>query len=353
MLAFSPERLDIARQRRGLTKRRLAEEAGITPTSLHRYASLRRVPEPEIVDRFASTLDFPKEFFFGQDLDLPPVNGTSYRALSRATARHRMQAEAVGALGILFSGWIHARFNLPLPDIPEYDIDDPEVAAEAVRASWGLGVLSITNMVALLENHGVRVFSLATDTPYLDAFSFWHALTPYVFLNTNTSKTTAERLRMDVAHELGHLVLHFKGGAASRDRQAEHDARRFAGAFLIPESSVAANFPLAHLASLDQFRESKRFWNVSVTSLIVRMRELGYLTDYRYRALMVEASMRGYRQNEPDECNPDFSAVLDRLFNPYREDSENARTAAQAMHVHADEVYNLMRGLVPFPIPVP
>ena len=333
-----------------MTKRTLADAVNITPTALQHYASLRRVPTPDIVDRLASILQFPKGFFYDSDLDLPPVRETSYRALSRTTARHRMQAESIGAIGTLFAGWIEAKFNLPSPDIPECDTDDSESAAEAVRYSWGIGAMSVTNVVALMEAHGVRVFSLATDTPDLDAFSFWHGAIPYVFLNTNK---TAERTRMDAAHELGHLALHFKGNAANRDRQSERDAQHFAAAFLMPRTSVAANFPFRfHTASLDQFRESKKQWNVSLTSLIVRVRELEYINGNRYRALMVEASERGYRRSEPDGCAPDHSVVLDKLFNPRRKGAESIPRAARALSVYPVELYCLMKGLVPFPIPV-
>ena len=350
MGAFSPERLDIARQRRGITKRTLADAVNITPTALQHYANLRRVPTPEIVDRLASILDFPKEFFYDSDLDLPPVSGTSYRALSRTTARHRMQAEAIGAIGTLFAGWIEARFDLPSPDIPEYDTDDPESAAEVVRYSWGIGAMSITNLVALMEIHGIRVFSLATDTPDLDAFSFWHGAVPYVFLNTFK---TPERTRMDAAHELGHLVLHSKGNAANRDRQAERDAQHFAAAFLMPRTSVAANFPFSFpTASLDQFRESKKQWNVSLTSLIVRVRDLEYINSNRYRTLMIEASERGYRRREPDGCAPDHSIVLDKLFSRRRKGAESIPRVARELSVYPAELYCLMKGLVPFPVPV-
>ena len=340
--------MEIARQRRGLTKKALAEAVGLTSTSLQHYAASRRVPELDTVSRLAAALDFPKGFFYGPDLDLPPANGTSYRALSRATARDRMQASAIGAIGLLFSDWIEMQFSLPAVDVPEHDMADPEVAAEAVRFQWGLGALSIRNSVALLEDHGMRVFALATDTPALDAFSFWHGLTPYVFLNTSKS---AERTRMDVAHELGHLVLHRNVGA-SLNRQAEQEAKQFAGAFLMPRDSVAAHLPLADLTSLDEFRESKRQWNVSLTSLLYRTRELGYLTEYRYRGLIASAGQRGYLRNEPDGCKPDTSVVLERLFSPFREDSEDPYAVAKAINVQPAEVYSLMRGLLPFPMPV-
>lgn len=344
---FSPYRLDIARRRRGLTQKELAEAVGIHPQSLRAYSQFRRSPEPDTIERLASSLAFPVSFFFGLDRDRIPITGTSYRALSRAPSRDRMQAEATGEIGTLFSDWLQDRFELPIVDFPQFDVGDPESAAGAVRSYWGLGVLSISNIVALLEMHGARVFALATDTPTLDAFSFWRGSVPYVFLNTSKS---AERTRMDVAHELGHLVMHFKGGAMSRDRHAEVEAQRFAGALLMPRDSIAANFPFARLSSLDQFRESKRFWNVSLISLVVRMNELGYLNDYRYRTLFIEASKRGFTRKEPDGCEPDFSLVLDKLFNPHGEGAITVSSVARQISVYPAEIYNLTRGLVPFPV---
>ena len=246
---------------------------------------------------------------------------------------------------MLFSEWLQEKFTLPSGDMPEYETDDPELAAEALRTQWGLGAMSITNMVALLEQHGARVFALATDTEALDAFSFWHGATPHVFLDTRKS---AERTRMDVAHELGHLVLHFKGGA-SGSRQAEREAQRFAGAFLMPRDSVAANFAFDHL-SLHQFIESKKLWKASLTSLIVRVRELGYITEHRYRALFAEASRMGYRQNEPEPCMPDTSIVLERVFSPRRKDSESLRAVARDLNVYPAEIYNLIQGLLRVPV---
>ena len=75
----------------------------------------------------------------------------------------------------------------------------------AVRARWDMGFRPIRNMVHLLEAHGVRVFSLAEDAKQVDAYSFWTpSKKPFVFLSMSKS---AERSRMDAAHELGHLVI--------------------------------------------------------------------------------------------------------------------------------------------------
>lgn len=99
----------------------------------------------------------------------------------------------------------------------------------------GLGEAPIANMVHLLETKGVRVFSLVEDCHELDAFSTWLDGTPFVFLNTRKS---AERSRMDAAHELGHLVLHRVG--RPQGKEAEEEATRFGAAFLMPRASPTA-----------------------------------------------------------------------------------------------------------------
>ena len=187
---FNPYRLDLARRRRGLTKQALAEAVNISPRSLVGYYGEEREPSPETISAFAETLDFPTAFFYGDDLEEPPLEDASFRALSRMTARLRNQAIAAGALGMCLSDWIDERFNLPDVKIPRYDSVDPETAAIELRNEWGLGELPVRNVIHLLEFYGVRVFSLSEDTAVLDAYSFWRGATPYVFLNT---MKTAER----------------------------------------------------------------------------------------------------------------------------------------------------------------
>ncbi len=343
---FNPERLELALRRRGMTKRALAGITSITPTTLHNYCAGRRVPDESIVSRLASSLRFPVDFFFESDVDFVSVSGTSFRALSRATARQRNQAVAVGTLGILLSDWIESSFDLPNPDIPRYPIDDVEAASMAVRAAWGLGEYSIPNMIALLELQGVRVFALAGDMRTIDAFSFWSGDTPFVFLNTGKS---AERTRMDAAHELGHLVLHDQGGVAP-SRRAEYEAQQFASAFLMPSGSILAHAP-SGAVGISELIAAKRNWNVSLTGLIVRMSKIGILSEFRYRTLMIEATRRGFRTDEPQPSTPDTSQVLDKVFNPRYEWSADVRQTAGDLKVYPEEIYALLQGLVPFPVP--
>jgi Zn-dependent peptidase ImmA (M78 family) len=176
----------------------------------------------------------------------------------------------------------------------------------------GVGELSISNLIHLLEANGVRVFSLAENCVEVDAFSFWMDNKPFVLLNT---MKTPERSRFDAAHELGHLVLHKH--STNNGRQAEQDADRFASAFLMPERSVLASVP--RMPSLDLLISLKKNWKVSLAALVRRTFDVGLSTEWHYRQLSIELARRGYRTGEPQGMEErEKSLVLDKVFSALR-----------------------------------
>jgi len=235
-MTLTPSRLALARKRRGMTLVRLATEAGITTRSLSAYESGRQQPTPATLSALAAALAIPAAFLQPPEIDDMPPDAASFRAISKMTASQRDSACSAGRIAFLINDWIEVRFRLPASDVPSLLTLDPETAAEVVRARWGLGQSPVSNMIHLLESHGIRVFSLAEECAAVDAFSlYWHG-TPFVFLNTMKS---GERSRFDAAHELGHLVLHAEH-RVPHGPEAEQEANRFAAAFLMPANTVIA-----------------------------------------------------------------------------------------------------------------
>lgn len=348
MEGFNHSRLDLARRRRGLSKGALAEAAGISPRALTAYERHEYEPDASTVVRLAAAVGFPREFFYGPDLDEPSPEGASFRSMARMPARLRDQALGSGALAFALSDWMDRHFDLPKPDVPELPGLDPEMAAGAVREAWGLGERRVPNMVHLLEARGVRVFSLSEESTRVDAFSQWRGAVPYVFLNT---KKTAEHSRMDAAHELGHLVLHGHGGP--RGREAEHEAQAFGSAFLMPVGSVLAGAP--HNGSFDKLVKAKYRWNVSVANLAYRMNRLGMLTDWQYRSVFIELNRRGGRDKEPvaagkEPLRQETSQVLDKVFRSLRDDKISKASIAQELRIPVQDLNDSVFGLVITPL---
>ena len=236
---LNTSRLEIARQRRRLTAKALAERAGISPVTLSRIVRKLQKPDDVTVEALIRALEYPREFFFLDDVDTVDVQAASFRSLTTMTARERDAALSAGIIAFELLDWVRSKFDLPAPDLIDLgDERDPAKAARLLRQHWAFGEKPIGNMIKLLETKGIRVFSLSEDTKSVDAFSCWHAGDPYIFLNTFKS---AERSRFDAAHELGHLILHRHGGP--QGREAENEANAFASAFLMPHDDLVAHIP--------------------------------------------------------------------------------------------------------------
>jgi Zn-dependent peptidase ImmA (M78 family) len=336
---FSPSRLRVARKRRRLNKTRLADRIGVELRTVTGYERGEYEPSPETLARIIDVLQFPAGFFSKPELHEPSPATASFRSMARMAAAHREAALAAGALAFELNDWIEAHFTLPLAELPDLREEEPEVAAMTLRQIWSLGEQPVRNMVHLLEARGIRVFSMAEDTAEVDAFSLWRGNTPFVFLNTIKS---AERSRFDAAHELAHLVLHRHGGPQSKE--AEHEANRFASAFLMPRGSVLAHAPI--LPSLETLIRLKRHWIVSVGALAYRLHALGLLTEWHYRSLCIEMSQRGYRTSEPNGSSHEMSQVLKKVFQSLRSDGLNKEDVAHALQMEMSELDKLVFGLI-------
>lgn len=343
---FNPNRLSLARKRRRLTGKGLSDLTGLTPVTISRLENLKNEPEEETVAIIARALKFPKSFFYGDDLDCPSPDGASFRSFTAMSAKERDAALAAGAFAYLLSDWVGEQFNLPAIDLIDLQHEnDPANAARLLRQHWNLGEQPITNMVKLLEAKGVRVFSLCENTRSVDAFSCWRNDIPYVFLNTFK---TPERSRFDAAHELGHLVLHKHGGPHQGGRAAEQDANAFAASFLMPSADVKAR--ISYVISLDQLVKAKVRWRVSVAALAHRLNKLGIVSDWQYRGFCIQITKR-YKDTEPNMIEREESVVWKKVFLELWNSRVTKAQVADTLGLPADEMENLLFGLVSSPTP--
>lgn len=112
----------------------------------------------------------------------------------------------------------------------------------------------------------------------------------------------------------------------------------------MPRGSVLAVAPrlptLAHIVQL------KKNWIVSATALIYRLYTVGLLTEWHYRTLMVEASGKGYRREEPQGAPRETSQVLAKVFSALRHDGVSRADVADALCLDQEEVDKLVFGLM-------
>lgn len=337
---FSGVRLTIARQRRKLTGKQLAEISNLTPVTVSKAENGHQV-DVTTAEKFAASLDYPLGFFYKDHAELIDSDAVSFRSLKKMNAAERDAALAAGALGIELYRWVDSRFQLPEVDLLDLskERNRPEHAARILRQHWGLGDKPISNVMKLVESKGIRVLSLSENTQHVDAYSFWRGEKPYIFLNQIKS---AERSIFDTAHELAHLVLHVHAGARN-DRGAEMQADKFAAAFLMPEHDVKSR--IFEVYSSQQLIRAKKRWRVSAMALAHRLRGLDLITEWMYRSLCIELGKMGYRSGEPDGVERERSVVWAKVLTALWSKRLTKAEISSDLYVPLEEIENLIFGL--------
>ena len=308
---FNGKRLKLARIYRNMTASELAEKIGVSRQAVLQYEKNESNPKLETEFTIITTLHFPRDFFYMDDLDKIPVENTFFRALSSTKKIDLQTQEEKTRFIIYIYEFLNNYFNYPQLDLPEIDIDidlnnkeNIEDIAMKARNYWGLGNQPIENMVNLLENKGIIVSTLNLYNKKIDAFTQVHEINnkeKYCVVLSNDKQSVARR-NFDAAHELGHIILHKNIGrleelSSEEQKKLEDQANAFAAAFLLPKNVFfnELNEPL----NLEFYKELKKKWKVSIAAMVMRTRQLGRINNSQYIELVKSMNYRKWRIREP------------------------------------------------------
>lgn len=303
MTLFAAERLTLARQLEGLRKSELAARLGKSSTAVAAWESGAKRPTPTNVAELALSLGVTPGFFSPRGA----ITGAGapvphFRSLRSTSQRARDQAFAYGLLAVDVAEAVEKHVEFPEVNVPAIEVladaDDtaPEDAARQLRREWDLESGPMKHLVRLLETHGVLVVFSPPQTSSVDAYSFESVTRPVVVLNP--TKRDYYRQRFDIAHELGHLVMH--RDAEPGGRIVEEQANRFAAELLMPEAELHQLLPTSMNArAWDTLGSLKEQWGVSIQALLFRARRLGAIGDVTYRNAVITLTQRGWRRQEP------------------------------------------------------
>ena len=304
-----PGRLKDARLAKRLNQAELGATIGKTRQLISAYEMGEKAPEATTLANIAAVLDQPMSYFVVPDRQGFGAFGPRFfRAFGPATKRRNLMCEAFANWEVQVAKYVDDLVNYPPVNLPVvapsnpaglYEEDEIENIAAECRKLWGLGYGPISNVLSLVEGNGVITARLRLEGERIEAFSFWNGPRPFVFLASEKDSST--RARFDVAHEIGHLVLH--RGVGQEDIEdpktlyrVEMEANRFAGALLLPQQS----FPNEVFTTrLDAFVELKKRWKVSIQAMVHRCKDLGIFDEYQITNIYKQISARKWRTKEP------------------------------------------------------
>lgn len=297
--AFHGDKLRLARLLAGLSLDDLGGSVATSRQFVHQLETGAKDPTDEMRAALAAALTVTPAFFSTPAVNPVREDDCHFRRLASAPRGLVAQAVARGtAVEALVNG-LEALVQLPNVNFPESarpeGSDAIERIAEDARLHWRLGLDGpITSMTRVLENAGAVVVQFDDLTDRIDALSMARRR-PIVV--RSTAKAAGARLRFDLAHEAAHLIMH--QGIITGDSVTEGEAHRFAGAFLIPRTAFAREFPRTRrVLDWNALFAMKLRWKVSVRAIARRAFDLGLIDAAQYRTANIQLVKTGQAKTE-------------------------------------------------------
>lgn len=306
-----------------LSRSQLAEELGITEQAVWQYENGYVSPKLEVVNKMKTLFKVKSAYFFREDLieNSQPENirieRIAYRSESINSAM-KTQSELMHVRFLdAFIKKIGKKIKYPKNEILslrqqvlEYLNSNQDIGrelqiryiAQLARKHINLSDDNNKNFLFYLEKSGVFIFEKSIGET-IDAYSLWtEDDIPYIVLG-NIKKSAARR-NFDLAHELGHLLLHYKTEFNMLDKPSykikEDEAHLFASEFLMPMKAFTEDVSkINKVSNPDAYRELKEKWLVSLQAMAMRARNLELITHQQFRYFFMSINKNGYRKEEP------------------------------------------------------
>jgi Zn-dependent peptidase ImmA (M78 family)/transcriptional regulator with XRE-family HTH domain len=295
---FFGDNLRIARLTLGISLQELGERVGTTRQYLSQLETTDKKPSPDLLDALSYELGFTPEFFGktmgntvkDEECHFRKLASVPMYSVRECTARITLVQKIVDALD--------QYLDLPPVDFPEFgpieSSRDAAMVAQKCREHWELGKGPIESVARLIERAGGVITSLGDISEKVDALSV-HRERPIIVIN---STKNSPRLRFDLAHELGHMVMH--KGVESGCKDTESQADQFASYFLLPQEVLLASYRPSSRVSWQSIKQIKIKWGVSMRAVVFRLRQANLITPSQYRTANITLSKKGSRSEEFD-----------------------------------------------------
>ncbi|MFT8321013.1 MAG: XRE family transcriptional regulator [Bacillus sp. (in: firmicutes)] len=318
---FVGEKLTNMRILHGFSRQELANNLGITEQAVWQYENGYTTPGLETINKMRDIFQIKAKFFYSPDRLKNQIseNNIAYRATERSS-RKKAKSESVHLEYLHFmldfmEKWIAYPSSL-LVEIRNQSIElqhknemngiareeTIEQIALLTRELIGLNKESNDHFLFLLEKSGAFIFEKSLGTE-VDAYSVWsNQDRPFIMLSNR--KKSSVRRNFDLAHELGHLLLHHRIDIFELEQkefdQVEKEANYFASSFLLPKKKFL--YDLKHIqrkSNPKSYIDLKKKWHVSIAAMGHRTYSLKEMDYQQYRYFNASLNKYQFRNKEP------------------------------------------------------
>lgn len=272
----------------------------ISKAAISKYEKGQSVPRATVLQGLSHALDCSTEYLLKEAEQ--DIRWLRFRKRLRLKKRQELELKEAA------SEWLAARLlvdesvgrhrgSFQLPTVGIGNIDEAEEVAENVRKIWNLGEWPIESLSLVIEKSGVIVVEIESDGDLDGLSGVANGDIRFVVISAGRP---VDRMRMNLAHELGHVVIE----PSDDERSDEAAAFRFAAALLIPRTVVFDRIgKRRRTIDLRELVLLKEEYGISAQALVRRCYDLEIISEWTYRQLNIEVRKRGWHKDEPGDCS--------------------------------------------------
>jgi Zn-dependent peptidase ImmA (M78 family)/transcriptional regulator with XRE-family HTH domain len=311
---INPEMVILARESRELNQTELASAIGVQQGTISKIEAGVLPVSDDVLQRFCDALNYPSDFFIQADR-IYGFNSSVFFHRKRQALPDRTLRKLHAMMNITRMRVSRLIRSASLPickftrmEPSEYD-GKAETISKLVRSTWQLPMGPVRNVTRAIEEAGGVVVHFDFGTRHADAISEWVDGYPPIVLVNGNADTSGDRLRLTLAHELGHLIMH-----RFPTPDMEDEANSFAAEFMMPRREIK---PSLYGMTMPKLMDLKLEWGMSMAALVQRGYDLKTLTDAQRRYMFINFGKKGWRMREPVEIPIEKSSLLNQLLNAH------------------------------------
>lgn len=327
----------------------VAEKIEKSKQYVHKLETGLSYPSEELLKDLCKLFDVKKEFFYQVNSPLQE-DQIHFRSLktSRQFAKQVVisRAEQLNRL-IKF---IEEHVNLPEYLIESIELDHNQLTSDQIekiaddfRKQFELGLGPINNLTEFCEDIGIIVTDFDSISSEVDALSL---ICHRPIIVRNTSKKSVCRQRFDIAHEIGHMILH--NGVITGDNLTESQAHRFASSLLLPQTMLRTNFPILFKGGRfdwNKMSEFKKIWGISKAAILYRAKQLNLIDENQYKTGVIHLRVHGEARQEIEDLHmpEEIPSLLKDAINIILGDGKTGEIISSELNISLSMLEKLTR----------
>lgn len=297
------ERLKRFRIARGMTLADLetAIDRLVSSSTLSKYEKGIRQPSVKTLNRIAAAYGIKSAQLWSEPLC--DVESIAFRKKTKLSKREQARIKAFVAEEVEKRVWLQEQISkqntlkLPILGTTVSNLDDAEEAAYTLRETLGLGKTPIKNLMGVLEEQGIYIIEVNASETFDGISAVARDTKDKVSAAAIAirSEIPGDRQRLNIAHELGHLILDI-----DKNVDPEKAAFRFGAAFLATAEQLRKDVGQKRKRFYNkQLFDLKKRYGMSIQAIFYRFKDLGIITDTYYEKFCIKVNVLGWKKKEP------------------------------------------------------